>query len=87
MPVVIHDPKLGRIDKFVNWRKVESSNVEMVGWDTDGEGMFVQFKGGTRYWYPEVSRQQAVAIAHADSVGKAMHKRILRRSQPVIKLR
>lgn len=74
-PVIMHDPA-GRRDVFVNWRKVESSNVEMVGWDTEGTTLFVQFRGGSRYAYPGVSRQKAVAVAYAESVGAAVNKRI-----------
>ena len=50
----------------------DSSNVEYVGWENGG--MFVQFRGGSRYRYLGVSRQRAVACARAKSVGKYINK-------------
>jgi hypothetical protein len=65
----------GRIDIPVNWRLVESSNVDRVGWDKSGN-MYVMFHGGGTYAYLGVSRQRAVAAAYAASVGRYLHRKI-----------
>lgn len=56
----------------LNIRRVESSNIEWVGWPT-AEGsapmMVVEFKDGSRYIYFGVSRQRANAAARAKSTG------------------
>jgi hypothetical protein len=49
----------------IRWRKVESSNVEAVGWPSTGEPLLlVRFKSGRTYGYAGVSRQRAVALAY-----------------------
>lgn len=61
----------------LNTRKVSSSNVEWIGWPKSGANvMFVQFKGGGRYAYLDVSRQRAVAAAYHQSSGTYINKRI-----------
>lgn len=59
----------------VQWRPVDSSNVELVGWDRH-KGMFVVFKHGATYLYHDCTRQRAVACANAPSVGQYIHKKI-----------
>lgn len=59
------------------WRSVDSSHVEEVGWDSTGTGMFVRFTGGGLYLYRGVSRQRAVAMVHAESVGRYLHRKII----------
>lgn len=59
----------------VRWLSVDSSNVEAVGWDRH-RNMYVIFKGGGAYVYPDVSRQRAVACAYAQSVGTYINRRI-----------
>jgi len=57
------------------WREVESSNVARVGWCK--EGMIVQFKAsGAQYLYRGVSRQRAVAMVYAKSVGIYLNNRV-----------
>jgi hypothetical protein len=63
------------MDVFVNYRLVESTNVERVGWD-DAGNMYVVYKGGGLYAYLGVSRQRAVAAAYARSVGRYINSRI-----------
>jgi KTSC domain len=60
-------------------RKINSSNIEWVGWpekSSDPPLMFVQFKGGSRYVYVGVTRQKAVHCAYADSTGIYLNERI-----------
>lgn len=59
----------------VRWREVDSSNVEAIGWDV-ANNMYVRFKSGLVYAYIGVSRQKAVACAHAKSSGRYLNKRI-----------
>lgn len=56
----------------VKWRDVESSNIERVGWGTFGhsEVVLVEFKDGRAYAYIGVTRQRAVAMIRAASVGR-----------------
>jgi hypothetical protein len=71
----------------VRLRDVTSSNVEWVAWPKSGEpAMIVEFKGGARYAYLGVSRQQVVAAAEAESVGKYINERI-KPNFEVVKLR
>ena len=58
----------------ITWRLVESSNIEAVGWSTNG--LWVEFKTGAIYYYRGVSRQRAVALAHAKSVGRYLNNKI-----------
>lgn len=61
---------------LVNFRLVDSSNVDRVGWD-DAGNLYVRFKKSMKtYCYLGVSRQRAVAAAHARSVGKYINERI-----------
>jgi len=54
----------------------DSSHIEFVGWVEGNGGMVVQYAHERPYIYPTVSRQQAVAVALAPSVGTAMNTRI-----------
>jgi hypothetical protein len=60
----------------IKWRRVESSNVRAVGWDQH-RNMYIQFKSGTIYQYPNVSRQRAVAVSTRPSVGTFVNRRII----------
>lgn len=64
----------------IRWRRVDSSNVEAVGWDR-ARGMYVRFRSGVVYRYANVSRQRAVACAHyrdvyGRSVGHYLNARV-----------
>jgi hypothetical protein len=62
----------------ITTRKINSSNVDWIGWPKDSSRrmMIVQYKGGGRYGYMDVSRQNVVAAAHAPSTGKYINERI-----------
>jgi len=69
--LVVETSGAGRRDVIVNLRLIESSNVESVAWPTSGEPlMIVRFRSGYVYGYLGVSRQRAVAAAHAPSTGE-----------------
>jgi hypothetical protein len=53
------------ISEFV---KVESSNINMVGFEKDTT--YVQFKNGSIYSYPETSQEEFERLSQAKSVGK-----------------
>jgi len=54
----------------LNIRRLDSSNIDWIGWPVSGESlMVVNFKDGSRYGYVGVSRQRAVAMAYAWSSG------------------
>lgn len=59
---------------MTTWRPVNSTNVEAVGWNRDGA--FVRFHSGGTYFYRGVSRQRAVAMTRAKSVGRYFMEKI-----------
>ena len=60
--------------KHVNWREVDSSNVNQVGWDDEGN-MYVRY-GDRLYKYAGVSRQRVVAVSRTTSVGSYIARKI-----------
>lgn len=82
----IEGERMGGIIQIIT-RKIESSNIEWIGWPKSGEPlMIVQFKGGGRYAYLGVTRQRAVAASWATSTGKYINERI-KPHHKVVKLR
>ena len=65
----------------IAWVDVESSNVARVGWD-DGDMMYIEYIHGNVYRYHPMSRQKAVACAHAKSVGRFVNKEIRGHAAP-----
>jgi len=63
------------MDVFVNFRLVQSSNVDRVGWDFAGN-TYVGFTNGTMYVYYGTSRQRAVAAAYSKSVGRYINTKL-----------
>lgn len=53
-----------------------SSNVESISWDSEGDIMYVKYQWGGTYAYKGVPYQRAVAAANADSVGSYINKNI-----------
>jgi len=67
-----------------NFRIVNSSHVDRIGWPVSGEPfMLVIYQDGGEYGYLGVSRQQAVAAANAPSVGKYIAQKIKGHYKPV----
>ena len=56
-------------------KKVESSNIESVGFDASGE-LFVKYKGGTLYKYKNVPEKLVEDFMKAESKGKFMNSQI-----------
>lgn len=63
------------MDVFVNFRLVQSSNVDRVGWDAFGN-TYVGFTNGRMYVYYGTTRQRAVAAAYSRSVGSYIHRKL-----------
>lgn len=59
---------------MITWRKVESTNVDQLGWDS--EGGYVRFHSGGTYLYKGVSRQRMVAMMRAASPGRYFRSKI-----------
>jgi hypothetical protein len=79
--LLVHDsislPTPEGIKDFRIRKPLDSSNVEWLGWPVTGEPlMVVEFKGHARYAYIGVTRQKAVAMAYAPSVGRYLNERI-----------
>ena len=60
----------------MNLVKVESSNLEAVGYDQDTQEMTVEFKGGGLYKYKDVPFEVYTELMDADSIGQLFHKLI-----------
>ena len=57
-------------------KKVESSNIEAVGYDPNTKELTVKFKNGGTYHYSAVPSHEADALMHAESIGKHFHAHI-----------
>lgn len=53
--------------------KLNSSNVDSVGYDKDSRSLTVVFKNGTAYTYGDVAPQTYAAMLRAPSPGKFVH--------------
>lgn len=68
----------------IKTRKVDSSNIDWIGWPVSGEQlMVVQFKGGSRYVYLDITRQRAMACARSASTGAYLAKHIKNKYETV----
>lgn len=56
--------------------KVDSSNVEAVGYDEDSSTLQVEFKNGGMYQYFDVPEEVFIGLRDADSVGGYLASRI-----------
>lgn len=61
--------------KLPELTKVESSNIQALGW-SPGTGLVVRFKGGGTYRYPEVPEKEYTAGVKEESVGSWFAKSI-----------
>lgn len=57
---------------------VKSSNVAAIGYDAGTERFGVQFKSGATYHYSGVAQKVADEIMSAESVGSAVHARLVK---------
>ena len=60
----------------VTWESVESSNIDMIGYDEDNSQLHVLFKSGAEYAYSEVPPTVFQEFLDADSKGKFLNERI-----------
>jgi hypothetical protein len=56
--------------------RVNSSNVESVGYDEDSSTLQIEFKNGTMYQYFDVPEDVFIGLRDADSVGRYLAARI-----------
>lgn len=77
--IVPNLPKTKKLDTYqlpmptiVMW-KVNSSNVEYVGYDADNQQLYVQYKGGDTYQYDGVEDAIWNGLRNADSKGSYLH--------------
>ena len=61
---------------FPEMLKVDSSNIESMGYDSDNSALFVEFGNGAVYRYADVPKGVYTELVNADSVGKALHSLI-----------
>lgn len=60
---------------------VDSSNVEMIGYDADEREIHVQFRNGRTYVYSEADETTFAELRDADSIGSYLN-RILKPNFP-----
>lgn len=58
--------------KITTLKKVESSNIELVGFHENKT--FIKFKNGNIYEYPETTVEEFTELSEAESVGKQFFK-------------
>ena len=56
--------------------RVDSSNINEVGYEAETKTLQVQFKNGGVFNYPGVDPKEYVALLGAESVGKHFHANI-----------
>lgn len=57
-------------------QRVESSNVEEIGYDEENQIMNVRYKNNSLYCYKGVPQNEYDALLYAPSVGKYLHSNI-----------
>lgn len=73
-----HPVHLATMESEMSWTKdiAISSHVAQVGYDDESASMFVVWSNGRRSVYEGVPEDKAWEIAHAGSVGMAIHNDI-----------
>lgn len=56
--------------------KVNSSNVDEIGYNAETKTLSVRFKNGGLYHYHLVEPEKYEALKNADSIGSHLHKHI-----------
>lgn len=60
----------------VTWESVESTNIDMIGYDDENSQLHVRFRSGAEYVYSEVPPAVYQEFLDADSKGKYLNERI-----------
>ncbi|TET43042.1 MAG: KTSC domain-containing protein [Dehalococcoidia bacterium] len=60
----------------VTWESVESTNIDMIGYDEDNSQLHVKFRSGAEYVYNEVPPAVYQEFLDSDSKGKFLNERI-----------
>ena len=60
----------------VSWNTVESSNINMVGYDKDTQELHVKFSSGSEYVYSNVPEDVFNEFKDASSVGRYLNEHI-----------
>ncbi len=61
---------------MIQMQPVESSNILEVGYDQDGEVLYITFKSGDTYTYDIVPFDVYQSLMDAESIGSYFHKNI-----------
>jgi frataxin-like iron-binding protein CyaY len=59
------------------WSSVDSSNVDSIKYDTNGNNLHVRFKNGSEYIYEDVEPELAEGLYHASSAGNYLRENII----------
>lgn len=60
----------------VEWNDVLSTNIDMIGYDSENSQLHVRFRSGSEYVYNEVPPAVYQEILDADSKGGYLNERI-----------
>ena len=57
----------------MEWKQVESSNIDAIAYDEDNQELRVRFKSGTEYVYTDVPAKVYQGFLDADSKGRYLN--------------
>lgn len=61
---------------MVNYIPVQSSNIALVGYDSDTQTLYVRFLNGSEYSYADVPQDEYDSLVSAASVGSYLNDNI-----------
>jgi hypothetical protein len=61
---------------MVDMQFVDSTNLEAIGYDDATRELYIRFKNGTTYIYPDVPRDTYDQLSRADSKGSYFNRNI-----------
>ena len=65
--------------------KVNSSNIELIGYDLKTKELIIGFKGGSEYSYKNIDKNDVCDLMFADSVGKEFYRNIKKKEAEKLK--
>lgn len=63
-------------EHMTEMKKVQSSIINEIGYDSETEILTIKFNGGKTYVYKNVPKEKALAVMESESIGKAFHAEI-----------
>lgn len=73
------DPVPLYLPKSIKMKKVKSSNIRQVGYDSKTKKLFVSFRSGGMYEYDAIPQATFDGLEKAQSIGSYLHKTVFRK--------